>query len=525
MKNTLIRDLLTTDAPSVEARGDICIIGAGAAGIYLATQLAAKGLDVILLEAGGSVCTDSAGVGFEALFTDLPYQGATKGRAFGLGGTTSAWGGLLVPHSRHDLGKRTSEGCDPWDSIVLRVEKNSDHVLKTLGYSGAVDFTDFGKERLPEIYESLHAGGLDLMANLFLPFRKKNLAFLLDEYANSCNQLKVFTNAVVTSWEWAPASDGKTTHLCKLSAVAHNGNRLVVVADRFIVAAGAIESARILLEINAQSLQPVTRPSAAIGSYLADHLSISIADVAEQSRHSAITLFGPRFLYGWMRSFRFVEADPPSAAPKVFAHFIFENEDPGFHLAKEVLTAVQANRLPSLTFDEVSSGIIGIGSLAFARYLRSTLYIPRNTKSHLQLDLEQLPAYSNRLTLAEERDRFGRPKTIINWQISKSDLNEIQSAAERMLQKWPGIKGGLPELVPLDLCCNSSKPHDAFHPVGTCRMGNDSEAVTDTQLKVWGLSNLWVVSTGVLPSAGTANPTFTMLCLANALIDELVKAA
>ena len=65
------------------------------------------------------------------------------------------------------------------------------------------------------------------------------------------------------------------------------------------------------------------------------------------------------------------------------------------------------------------------------------------------------------------------------------------------------------------------KPHDAYHPVGVCRMGTDSEAVVDQNLKVWGIENMWVVSTAVLPSAGTANPTFTMLCLAEALVEHM----
>jgi choline dehydrogenase-like flavoprotein len=52
-------------------------------------------------------------------------------------------------------------------------------------------------------------------------------------------------------------------------------------------------------------------------------------------------------------------------------------------------------------------------------------------------------------------------------------------------------------------------------------MGEDEEAVVDTNLKVWGLDNLWLANTGVLPSAGTANPTFTLLCLGTRLANSL----
>ena len=89
------------------------------------------------------------------------------------------------------------------------------------------------------------------------------------------------------------------------------------------------------------------------------------------------------------------------------------------------------------------------------------------------------------------------------------------------MNKWPGKQAGLPELLPKIDDSQAAKPHDAYHPVATCRMGTDMEAVVDGNMQVWGVENLWVVSTGVLPSAGTANPTFTMLCLAEGLVDHL----
>ena len=54
-------------------------------------------------------------------------------------------------------------------------------------------------------------------------------------------------------------------------------------------------------------------------------------------------------------------------------------------------------------------------------------------------------------------------------------------------------------------------------------MGIDGNSVVDHELSVRGLKNLSVVSTAVLPSAGTANPTFTMLCLAEALVARLTE--
>ena len=54
-------------------------------------------------------------------------------------------------------------------------------------------------------------------------------------------------------------------------------------------------------------------------------------------------------------------------------------------------------------------------------------------------------------------------------------------------------------------------------------MGKNKESVVDENLKVYGTENLWVVSTGVLPTAGSANPTFTMLCLADRLVEQITQ--
>lgn len=524
MSGVALYDLLNSGQPSRDERCDICVIGAGAAGVYLATGLASKGLDVIVVEAGDSVCRDSAEVGFDSGFLDEFYPGAVEGRAFGLGGTTARWGGLLVPHSRHDLRKPDDIGCSPWLHVFRTVSEKAGKVLMTLGYRGPGEFTDFPRKQLGAAFEALGASGLDVVASLFLPFRFKNMAFLLNTNRSNRTTIRVFLNAVAKSWT-VEADEDHGARVTRLMAVAQNGNTLKVASQRFVIAAGAIESARILLELGSLSSRPVLRATAAVGRYLADHLSVRIADVAPPSRPAAIRLFAPRFSKGWMRSFRFLESDPPSSAPRAFSHFIFENESPGFLLAKEVLGALQQRRRPKVTCSEVAYGTSGVLALAYARYLRSTLYVSAKTSSHFQLDIEQVPIRDNGISLGREKDRYGRQKAVIRWRVSELDLLNIRTTAARILSKWPGAKKHLPDLIATNTASDSIKPHDAYHPVGVCRMGDDPEAVVDYNLKVWGVSNLWAVNTGILPSAGTANPTFSMLCMAQALCEHLADGA
>jgi len=54
-------------------------------------------------------------------------------------------------------------------------------------------------------------------------------------------------------------------------------------------------------------------------------------------------------------------------------------------------------------------------------------------------------------------------------------------------------------------------------------MGTGQGAVAEHRLRVGGTENLYLLSTGLFPTAGTANPTFSMLCLGDALADRLAN--
>jgi choline dehydrogenase len=63
-----------------------------------------------------------------------------------------------------------------------------------------------------------------------------------------------------------------------------------------------------------------------------------------------------------------------------------------------------------------------------------------------------------------------------------------------------------------------------FHPVGTCRMGTDTNAVTDTELRVHGVKGLRVVDASVMPSLPAANTNATVLAIAEKAAD-LIRAS
>jgi hypothetical protein len=249
---------------------------------------------------------------------------------------------------------------------------------------------------------------------------------------------------------------------------------------------------------------------------------MKIANVRPEDVQQTARSFGPRFDGPAMRAVRWSCA---AVRPRHFAHFVFAIDSPGFRFAKEVLFALQAKSIPNFSIKAGLKGLGGLSALAFSRFFRRRLHIPANTPVALQLDLEQERVGENAVTLTSCFDKFGRPRANIHWTVSASDLRSAELLQGLVLERLGRVGHPLPALSPVNLEASEGKLHDAYHPVGTTRMGEDSDAVVDFHLRVRGVANLYALTTGVFPSAGSSNPTFSLLCLARDLGERLTGAS
>ncbi len=126
---------------------------------------------------------------------------------------------------------------------------------------------------------------------------------------------------------------------------------------------------------------------------------------------------------------------------------------------------------------------------------------------------ELLPLAENRVTLADEKDRFGMPLARFDYTQCENDRRNIAFAKQTLHDIWESA--GAQDVLTIDRYA---------HLVGGCRMGTSPEnSVVGADHRVWGTDNVFVADGSVMPTQGSANPALTIMALASRLAERLAR--
>jgi choline dehydrogenase-like flavoprotein/nucleoside-diphosphate-sugar epimerase len=560
---------------------DLVIIGAGAAGLTLVRELAGQGLKIAILESGGlqesSQLEELNQVEVSGMLDDEAIQKARlqsngqqlkfwspENQPFGLrcrvfGGSTAAWAGKVAPFDKIDYELRPWVPASGWPLGPNEIKPYIERAAKHLDLGPLVQGEAFWPRA--SLREPTQFSTLRHFSAFFWQFARSRHAltdvmrFGSDFLRENHTDVTVFLNATATR------INTKTDHVTGVQFVSSLSGRHcgLLHSSWVILAAGAIENARLLLLSQNSAGQSIGNAHDVVGRYLMDHPIIYLGDFAEEHHEEAAKVLGfypiPQGYRAYMYACGLALKDETQSERRMpnMAAFSLVNialEDP--------LRAF--DRLVKLKSQTPLSDIlavfqnIGLVFTSYGRKLLNYRKIPvrirrfiadaavlinanmvaydyigqgrgrRVERVSLTLISEQPPHRENRVTLSEKADRLGLSLAHLHWEVS-SNLRQDMIQAARLLKDdldRAGIKGF--RLAPAVDAGDISKlvVLDMAHTAGTTRMGTDpASSVVDPSLQVHGITGLHVVGASVFPTSGHANPTLVIISLAIRLADTI----
>jgi choline dehydrogenase-like flavoprotein len=485
---------------------DLCIVGAGAAGVTLAHSLRDTTLSIALLESGGMKAEPPTQSLYDGTYTgnvpsiDAAYLSGSRIRMYG--GSTNLWGGYCRPFDALDFEVRPWVPDSGWP--ITRADLDP-HYRAASAELGIRPF-DAPPAYFADAAYPPHFSGGALSERLY-QFQYVNIGQKhIDEFkASKKTTVYLHANAVDL------ALTAGATSLDHVAIATLSGKRTTVKAKAYVIAAGGIENARLLLASRSVKTNGVGNDNDLVGRYFMEHLRLSI--------------LGPMFVWKNAALSRYDVRTPgrdgvDGSVTATMATAMFLAPSDSVLRAKKLLNVtVQLGLGPQgpsafKDFDQsvmrACSDVDGVGAMG----------LPAQEVT-LGLLCEHAPNRESRVKLGETRDVLGLPRAELDWRIGNQELDTMQALAELLGETAGGRKLGRARLQATrdDLGHNIGV---GYHHMGTTRMSSDPQrGVVDADCKVHGVDNLYVAGSSVFATSSAANPTYTILALAFRLSDHL----
>ena len=529
---------------------DVCIVGAGTAGLTIAREFIGQRFNVCLLESGGMKPDRETQSLFWGENIGHPYFQLDTARVRYYGGSTNRW---HIPIGDNCVGARMR----PLDTIDF--EKRD-----WVPHSG----WPFRKVKLDPFYERAQAickiapatydvsDWEDSEKSPRLPFVGENIKTVIFKFGSRIPFVKDYADAIsqaanITTYLYANVIEIETNEtgekITRLRVACLGGNKSWFSARMFILAAGAIEIPRLLLLSNKNQDAGLGNQNDLVGRFFMEHPHFWSGIYAPSSSD----IFKSASLYGHIHNVKKVpiigklsltddvvrqekllgyvaELMPRITLKTSLNQFLYPGLDSKSVKSFKIIRAsIIHGDMPDNLYLHLKNMVAGLDDLFVAtfRTIRKRAHKIFNKKRILLFKIanmcEQIPNPDSRVSLSNDRDCFGQNRVQLDWRLSPIDITSAIRSQEILDSELR--RSGLGRLfLEINEETASEKIKGGWHHMGTTRMHNDPrKGVVDENCRVHGISNLFIAGPSVFPTSGYANPSLTIVALAVKLSDHI----
>jgi choline dehydrogenase-like flavoprotein len=535
---------------------DVCVVGAGAAGITVALELARSGVKVILVEAGGrkwnARCQDS--YKGTVLNPDMhaPLDAYRHRR---LGGTSTVWGGCCLPYDNIDFEYRDYVPHSGWPITAKDLEP---YYRRAHQYCDCGEFTYQVREALPGAAANMIPGLPDgevvtsVLERFSVPTNFGSAYFA--DLKNTPN-IHVILEANCLSID--VAQDGE--RVSQLELASPRKNQFRVQGKAFVLAAGGLEVTRLLLASNKVHQNGIGNHSGWLGRCYMSHISGQIAEIKILGDPGAVAYGYELDSEGVYCRRRFCISEQAQRELRLLNIALMLSHPPindplhgdgvlsliffakliraiGAKIPPEYSKALTMVKTPrNVYWAHMKNVLRDIPRIAMVmpefsykrfvpkRKMPSLVLKSKANTYGMQYCAEQAPNPDSRVCLSNERDAFGMPRLLVDFQISDIDVESVYRAHTLIDQELRKYGCGYLVFNASDGVADIRNDVGiGSHHIGTTRMCDEaSQGVVDLNCRVHGVRNLFIASSSVFPTSSQANPTLTIVAIAARVADHL----
>jgi choline dehydrogenase-like flavoprotein len=505
------------------ARGRVVVVGAGTLGLYLAALLMEKGWHVTIVEAGTATLDSFNRDSYRSI--GRPHQGVKIGRSKSIGGTSNLWGGQLVEFSPADFNGRSWIAGSAWPITYDEVAPYFARAYERLGIDPTVQSDDAVWRARVGATPSF-SGDVEIFLSRWM--KTPSTAVMYADAIRHDERLLVLAGHTVVGFR------GAGSRVRGVVVRNARGSSAEVPADRIVIAAGTIETVRLLM---AAAQDPAWRcpwkSNRMLGLRFQDHLGGRLGIVSPTDQKALVRVFATLYWGGHKFQPKLRVSESACLAQGLLGAqgiVMFESS------ATEHLVYLK-QFLKAAIHSRQFTGIADLcrHAVSCARHLPPVMwtyitdhrmFVPFDSRITLNVQAEQVPTDRSRITIDPSRcDSTGLPQAVLDWQITGEELPTLRDLAYRCARAFEAAGLGRltiePDLVAMAPSFLDSL-HDTYHAAGGAIMGTaQANGVVDSNLRVFGTENVYIASAATFPTSSSGNVTFTALALATRLADHL----